>query len=127
MSGIWTWLVPSKVSIGVRVVSGKAWVFLAAAGAGVEGRTISLAVRNDELLLDTIDWSVMGVILPFSSDWKIWLAARTRRGKRDVRLCACVRGRGGGRGGSGSSLFTDADAKFSLASSTNPIITEVVK
>jgi hypothetical protein len=63
--------------------------------------------------------------LPFSSAWKIWLAASTRRGKREYRICDALRARGKGKGGKGRSWAKDEDAKFCLASSTTSVIGKI--
>lgn len=80
---------------------------------------VSLALRYVEFTVESIDWSI-GLTLPFSSAWKIWLAASTRRGKREDRDTLHARGRG--KGGKGRSWAVDVEAKFCLASSTTSVI-----
>ena len=80
---------------------------------------VSLALRNVEFAVESMVSSI-GLTLPFSSAWKIWLAASTRRGKREVRDTLHARGRG--KGGKGRSWAVDLDAKFCLASSTTSVI-----
>jgi hypothetical protein len=65
---------------------------------------------------------VIGLKFPFSSAWKIWLAASTRRGSREARGCDAFRETGGGSAGSGISFVeVEAAAKFCLASSTTSV------
>lgn len=77
---------------------------------------ISLALRNVEFPVESMVSSI-GLTLPFSSAWKIWLAASTRRGKREDRSCDTLQARGRDKGGKGRSLSlaVDGDAKFCLA------------
>ena len=82
---------------------------------------VSLVVRNVEFPAESMLWSI-GLTLPFSSAWKIWLAASTRRGKREGRLCDALHARGRGKGGKGRSWTVVKDAKFCLASSTTSVI-----
>ena len=82
---------------------------------------VSLALRYVEFAVENMVWSI-GLTLPFSSAWKIWLAASTRRGKREDRFCDTLHERGRGKGGKGRSWADDEDAKFCLASSTTSVI-----
>lgn len=86
---------------------------------------VSLALRNVEFAVESMVSSI-GLTLPFSSAWKIWLAASTRRGKREDRFCDTLQARGRGKGGKGRSWAVDVDAKFCLASSTTSVVGTVL-